>query len=154
MNKVKIKYFSDKAKVPIRATNQAGAYDVFCTEVIKENGHYVRCKIGLGFQPSKAHRIMLIPRSSITKTGWILSNSIGLGDADYLGEYEFRFRALPVYDFTNVELKADMVFPDFPYKVGDRIGQIFLEAVLDMDFVEEKFEETERGEGGYGSTGK
>lgn len=50
-----------------------------------------------------------------------------------------------------------MIYPvidEFPFKEGDRVGQIYLEEIIDIEFNEvEKLEETERSEGGFGSTG-
>jgi dUTP pyrophosphatase len=66
-----------------------------------------------------------------------------------------RFRAIPS------DTKDDMLgnwyldYENFPYKAGDRIGQMFLEKVINIEFNEVKeLSETERGEGGFGSTGR
>ena len=83
----------------------------------------------------------LRPRSSIWKTGMVLSNAVGTIDELYRGEVSAVFYH---------------VFPDMPrYRVGDRIGQIKLGITLPLEF--EKVDElgrTLRGDGGYGSTGK
>lgn len=81
------------------------------------------------------------PRSSVWKTGMVLSNSEGTIDELYTGEISAVFYH---------------VMPDMPrYKVGDRIGQIKIGATFPIEFVEvDKLSETERGGGSYGSTGK
>lgn len=83
----------------------------------------------------------LRPRSSIYKTGMVLSNAVGTVDDLYRGEVSAIFYH---------------VFPDMPrYRVGDRIGQIKLGFTLPLEFEEvDELGETARGDGGYGSTGR
>ena len=85
--------------------------------------------------------IDLRPRSSVWKTGMVLSNCLGTVDELYRGEVSAVFYH---------------VMPNMPrYQVGDRIGQIKIGFTLpiEFDFVEE-LNKTERNSGGYGSTGK
>lgn len=81
------------------------------------------------------------PRSSVWKTGMILSNCEGTIDEIYTGEISAVFYH---------------VLPNMPrYDVGDRIGQIKIGFTIPMEFEEVEFlEETVRGEGAYGSTGR
>lgn len=81
------------------------------------------------------------PRSSIYKTGMILSNCEGTVDELYTGQIFAVFYH---------------VMQNMPrYKVGDRIGQIKIGMTFPITFKEvDELSETERGEGGYGSTGK
>lgn len=81
------------------------------------------------------------PRSSVWKTGMVLSNCEGTIDEDFIGEVSAVFYH---------------VMPSMPrYKVGDRVCQIKLGFTLPMEFCEvEELNATDRGDGGYGSTGK
>lgn len=83
--------------------------------------------------------IDLRPRSSIYKTGMVLSNCIGTVDENYTNEISAVFYH---------------VMPDMPrYKVGDKIGQIKIGATFPIEFVEvEELEQRDRGLNGYGST--
>lgn len=83
----------------------------------------------------------LRPRSSIYKTGMVLSNAVGTVDDLYRGEVSAIFYH---------------VFTEMPrYRIGDRIGQIKLGITLPLEFEEvEELGETARGDGGYGSTGR
>ena len=85
--------------------------------------------------------IDLRPRSSIYKTGMLLSNAVGTIDELYRGEVSAVFYH---------------VFPGMPrYRVGDRIGQIKLGFTLPIEFEEvDELGQTLRGDGGYGSTGR
>lgn len=151
---VKIKRLHSLAEIPKQATEFAGGWDVVVTEIIKEKDNFVICKLGFALDIPYGYKLTLVPRSSLTKTNWIIQNSPGLGDCDYRGEYQFRFRALP--DDINVTYFSkipELNYPDFPYKVGDRIGQVYLEEVIGINFEEvHELSNTERGEGGFGST--
>ena len=83
----------------------------------------------------------LRPRSSIYKTGMVLSNAVGTVDDLYRGEVSAIFYH---------------VFTEMPrYRVGDRIGQIKLGFTLPIEFEEvDELGRTLRGDGGYGSTGR
>ena len=158
--KVKIKKLHPDAVIPKQATELAGGWDVIATEIEQVSEDFVICNLGFALQLPIGYKIVLVPRSSFTETKWLLQNSPGLGDADYRGQYSFRFRALPTgfktVEFANGsgEYKA-LTYPKFPYKVGDRVGQIYLEKVNPIEFEEvEELSETVRGEGGFGHTGK
>jgi dUTP pyrophosphatase len=81
------------------------------------------------------------PRSSVWKTGMVLSNCEGTIDENYTGEISAVFYH---------------ILPDMPrYRVGDRVCQIKIGATFPIEFAEvAEFDETDRGENGYGSTGK
>ncbi len=158
---IKFRKIHPDAKIPERGSALAGGWDVTCTEIIQESPDFVICKLGFALQPDRRFKITLVPRSSLTKTKWILQNSPGLGDADYLGEYQYRFRALPegfgmISGYSSgFKDTPTLTYPKFPYNVGDRIGQIYLEEVIPMDFIEvDELTETDRGHGGFGSTGR
>ena len=155
--KVKFKKFHPDARIPEQADQLSGGWDVFCTEVIKEADDFYICKLGFGLQPPPNYKVTLVPRSSLTKTHWIQQNSPGLGDQNFTGEYQYRFRALPKSVRIDNESAWGVyfIYPDFPFKVGDRIGQIYLEEVIPIEFVEvDELDETVRGDGGFGSTGR
>lgn len=156
---VKIKKLHKDATIPKQATDLAGGWDVTATEIERVGEDFVICKLGFALQIPKTHRLILVPRSSLTKTKWVLQNSPGLGDADYLQEYQYRFRALPESVKLNTSpmterSKGYLKYPPFPYVEGDRIGQIYLEEVIPMEFEEVEEFDFENNRGGYGSTGK
>lgn len=82
------------------------------------------------------------PRSSVWKTGMVLSNCIGTVDEGYTGEISAVF----YHVMPNMER----------YHVGDRIAQLHFDQTTKLlDFIEvDELDETERGSNGYGSTGK
>lgn len=87
------------------------------------------------------HMGLLAPRSSMSKTPLRCANSVGIIDEDYRGELSI------VYE--NVSCK------DYEVARGDRIAQLIIVPIAIVDVEEaQTLSETERGDGGYGSTGK
>ena len=143
---IKIRKISDKARTPLRATKGSAGADLFaCLEkdtVIKP-GERVLIPTGIAVQPESAECAgFVFPRSSVSsKYGITLANCVGVIDSDYTGEIK-----VPLINLS-----------DAPYTVhdGDRIAQlVFMPVILPVFTDSESFEDTERGVGGFGSTGK
>ncbi len=150
MVKIKIKKLHPEASVPKQATEFAGGWDVKCTNIIQNEPNFVICELGFALEVPVGYKVTLVPRSSFTKTNWILQNSPGLGDCDYRGMYQYRFRAIP----TAVN-NEKLIYDEFPYKYLDAIGQIYIEEIIPIEFeVVDTLTETVRGDGGFGSTTK
>lgn len=147
--KVKIKKLNERAVVPYKSHEGDFCYDVVATSCEEVAPNVYKYGIGLSFEIVRDERfndeykldIDLRPRSSVWKTGMVLSNCEGTVDEIFRGEASAVFYH---------------VIPSLPkYEVGDRIGQIKLGFTLAMDFEEvDELGETERGAGCYGSTGK
>jgi len=149
--KIRFKKLHENATTPKQATRLSGGWDVIVTEIVQEADDFVICKLGFALGIPEGYKLTLVPRSSLTKTTWILQNSPGLGDCDYTGEYQFRFRAIPTGFDTYTGLP---MYTNFPFSEGERIGQVYLEEVIPMEFQEvDELRVTDRGDGGFGSTG-
>lgn len=137
---VNIKKINDKAIIPQYAKKGDAGLDLVATEVhLTEN--YIEYKTGLAFEIPSGYVGLLFPRSSISKKDLFLTNSIGVIDSGYRGEVSFRFKKLD---------KSDLNI----YIVGDKVGQIVILPYPMINFqIVNELSETERGEGGYGSTG-
>lgn len=166
---IKYKQLSENFVEPKQAFDTDGGFDVVVTEIIQEEDDFVICKLGFSCELPEGTKLTLVPRSSLTKTHWMLQNSPGLGDYNYRGEYQFRYRAIPTYVaelgnwFTRFiyKLRGEIVnkyylgYEEFPFKVGDRVGQVYLESVIPTTWVKvDEVNDTDRGEGGFGSTNK
>ena len=147
---VKIKKLHPDARIPEKTYEADFCYD--CYAVSEEEVAPNVWRYGLGFameiddiyeqlDPECLIGVTARPRSSIWKTGMILSNAPGTIDEIYRGQLYAVFYH---------------VMTDMPrYKVGDKICQIHLSVTTKMEFREvDKLSETERGSNGFGSTGK
>lgn len=141
--KVNIKKLDPNAVIPKRMSAGAAGMDVVATSKSYDPaGAFIEYGTGLSFEIPEGYAAFLYPRSSITKTGYILGNSVGIVDADFRGEVKFRFKTMQGYE----DLDG--------YDIGDRIGQVVIMPVPEIEFVEvEELSSTERNSGGYGSTG-
>ena len=97
MFKLKIKLVHPNAKIPIRASEFAGGWDVYAADIKYESDNFVIVDLGFQLEIPLGYKLTLVPRSSLTKTNWIQQNSPGLGDSDYRGTYQYRFRCIPSY---------------------------------------------------------
>ena len=95
---------------------------------------------GIALEIPKGYVGLLFPRSSVSKTSYNLRNSVGVIDSGYRGEVIFKYGSNK---------------GEFEYEIGDRIGQIIILPYPHITFkVVEELSESDRSEGGFGSTGK
>jgi dUTP pyrophosphatase len=155
MNIIKIKKLYNDVKLPEAMTEGASGFDVYCHRIEKKADNLYICYTGFGVKIPDNTSMLMMPRSSITKHNWVLGNSVGLLDPDYVGELQFRFRGIPINAYKKpMSGNFYLDYEPFPYKVGDRIGQILLIPKLYTTFKQvNELEETDRGDGGFGSTG-
>jgi dUTP pyrophosphatase len=143
--KVKIKKLSPEAVIPTYAKDGDAGMDMVATKIISDNLGAVTYGTDIAIEIPKGFVGLIFPRSSVRKTNLQLSNSVGVVDSGYRGEIQATFNKIQGID--NVERDS--------YKVGDRICQIMIIPHPDIQFEEvEELNNTERGEGGFGSTGK
>lgn len=144
--KIKFKKLHSDVKLPVKGSSHAACFDVYAHSITYNEKDPRKRIVGLGFATEipEGYCGILIPRSNLTKFYWILNNSIGIIDSDYRGEW----KAI----FTNITDNA-WLYP-FPYEVGERIGQIYFEEITNVVFEEvDELKESDRGDGGFGSTG-
>lgn len=139
---VKIKKLDPNAVIPSYAKTGDAAMDLTATSIAKvdrDEFGYLEYGTGLAFEIPEGYVGLLFPRSSISNSGLILTNSVGVLDSGYRGEVKFRFKHIP-----------DTVY----YKPGDRVGQIIIIPYPQITLEEvEELSSSERSEGGFGSTG-
>lgn len=113
----------------------------------------VKVYLGVKIEPPAGHDVRLYSRSSISNYNWILSNCVGIGDENYRGEYIAVFDMIPFKIPGRFETR--FMGRRFPYKEGDRCIQMEIRKKdeVQLEIVEE-LSESDRGGGGFGSTGK
>ena len=132
----------DTAVVPTKGSDKAAGYDVYASD-----GTYIMpgqtrlIPTGLAIQPPEGFCVKLYARSGLAaKRGLRPANCVGICDEDYTGEYMVALH--------NDSPEMQVV------EAGERIAQMTFEPYYSANFVEvESLDETERGTGGFGSTG-
>lgn len=142
---LKFKKLKDRAVLPVRSTKGAAGIDLTCTDITtslnEANQLMLVYHTDLAVEIPEGYCGLLIPRSSIWKKSLLLTDSIGVIDSDYRGEI------MAVMRSTTDAVPAI-------YKPGDRFCQLVIVPVPEFDIVEaEELSESERGDGGFGSTG-
>ena len=145
---IKIKKLTETAQIPVKGHQTDACFDVFADRIEKLDPDFYIVYLGFALEIPEGWKAVCVPRSSFTKTKWLVQNSPGQIDSDYRGELQFRFRAIPN------STDCDSYYSKFPFKIGDRVGQIYFEPVHQVSFIEtDNLTETKRNEGGFGSTG-
>ena len=142
---VKIKKVNSLAQIPSYAKDGDAGMDLIATSIISETDTQITYGLGVALEIPKGFVGLVFPRSSIRKTRLQLSNSVGVIDSGYRGELQATFNKIT----TTIENQKN------DYKVGDRVVQIMIIPHPTIEFNEvNELSNTERGEGGFGSTGK
>ena len=132
-----------EATPPARAHDTDAGYDLFAAEAARL-GAGERASVGTGIAVAipDGHAGLVLPRSGLAaRSGIALVNAPGLIDSGYRGELRVLL------------LNTDREQP-FAVEPGDRIAQLVLVAVSLPEAVEDRLDETPRGGGGFGSTGR
>lgn len=141
---VKIKKLSEKATVPTYGSPYSAGADLYACEdsTVTINPHEtVLVHTGLSFEIPEGFAGFIHARSGLaTKKGLAPANKVGIIDADYRGEV-----MVSLHNHTNIPQSVEP---------GERVAQMVIAPFLKADFIEsEALSDTERGTGGFGSTG-
>lgn len=141
---VKIKKLNPNAHIPTAGSDKAAGYDLYaCIEEVIEIQPQKMVKIGTGIAvtPPEGYFGAIFARSGLaTKRGLRPTNCVGVCDEDYTGEY-----IVGLYNDSN---QVQTIEP------GERIAQLVFLPYISVNMIEvDELEETERGNGGFGSTG-
>lgn len=158
---VKIKKLHKDAIIPKYAKDGDAGLDLIAVDLSLESieDGILIYKTGLAVEIPKGYVGLIYPRSSISNYDLQLTNSVGVIDSGYRGNIMLKFtptspyyidnqklRYLNALNVTNEELNL--------YKIGDKIGQLIILPYPQIEFEEVKeLSDTDRGEGGFGSTG-
>jgi len=144
---VKVKKLNPNVVIPKYAKDGDAGMDLVATTIISNTTFDVTYGTGIAMEIPKGYVGLVFPRSSIRKTDLSLTNCVGVIDSGYRGEIQATFK--------KIFSKNDVRIGEMDYKVGDRIVQIIIIPYPSVTFVEvDELSESERGDGGFGSTGK
>lgn len=137
--KVRFKKITPSAVIPTKAHPSDAGFDLTATSM-REDGDVVVYGTGLAMEIPFGHVGLVFPRSSVYKKDLMLTNSVGVVDSGYRGEVLVKFRKTS---------------DGGKYEVGDRIAQLIIIPYPAIEFEEaEELTSSDRGEGGFGSSGK
>ncbi|MBU8597342.1 deoxyuridine 5'-triphosphate nucleotidohydrolase [Alkalihalobacillus clausii] len=159
---VKAKRLHPDAVLPRLATEGSAGFDLYAVvEAIIEPGETKVVKTGLAFELPPGYEMQIRPRSGITaKTP--LRVQLGTVDADYRGEVGVIVDNTSTDTWSNASRRIDNTYDEstrnktsgYIIKSGDRIAQAVIQRLPSVEFTEvESLGDTERGEGGFGSSG-
>jgi dUTP pyrophosphatase len=141
---IEVKRLSETAKIPTRGSSEAAGYDLYA-DIEKPITVYPHAteKVGTGLAfslPAGTFGAIFARSGLATKQGLRPANCVGVCDSDYRGEY-----IVAIHNDSDVQ---KVIEP------GERIAQLILMPYCPMEFIEvEELDSTERGVGGFGSTG-
>lgn len=145
--KVKVWREDETVKLPTYAKSGDACMDIYVHSIEYKSDGRICYHTGLHFKLPEDYEMELRPRSSITKTFAVMQNAPGTLDEGYNGELMFVHRQLNELDFPTPE-----------YNVGDRCAQLLVRRreriTWDEVSTQEELGTTERGNGGFGSSGK
>lgn len=140
--RLRVKKLHTNAKIPEKAHIDDVGFDLVAvgmTTVNEKDYGYIEYDTGIAVQPEKGYYCQIVPRSSLSKTGLWLANSVGTIDPNYTGELKVRFKWVP---------------GSKKYEVGDKIAQLVVLPLPTVELEEVmELEQTDRGAAGFGSTG-
>ena len=142
---IKIKKLRPGAVIPVRVSEYAAGYDLYaCLEnsVVIEPHTTVKIGTGLALAVPEGYFGAVFARSGMAaKQGLRPANCVGVCDSDYRGEY-----IVALHNDTDTRRTVEN---------GDRIAQLVILPFMAADFVQtDELDDTSRGSGGFGSTGK
>lgn len=138
---VNIKKLHKDAVIPSYSKDGDAGMDLTATEIISETDDDITYGIGIAMEIPRGYVGLVFPRSSIRKYDLILSNSVGVIDSGYRGEIQ-------------ATIKKTKGYYSKAYQLGERVAQIIIIPYPQVKFNEVlELSETDRGSGGFGSTG-
>jgi len=139
---VKVKKLDPNAVIPSYSKVGDAGMDLTITREIENTSFSVSYGFGISMEIPKNFVGLIFPRSSVRNQDLILSNCVGVIDSGYRGELQATFKKTQGLD-------------SIKYKVGERGAQIIILPYPQVKMVEsDELSNTERGSGGFGSTGK
>lgn len=136
--KVKIKKLHDLVEIPTYAKPGDAGMDLTAVSIEKDSYGNAVIHTGLAVEIPEGYVGLVFPRSSISKYDMHLRNSVGVIDSGYRGE---------------IMLKFSFLEDGILYQMGDKVAQLIILPYPQITFEEvDELSETERGEGGFGST--
>lgn len=152
MTEIKYKKLTPNAKAPVMAHEGDACYDV-CATGFKQEGGVIVVSTGLAFAIPPGYEIQVRSRSGLGSKGIFVTNGVGTIDSGYRGEAKIFLSSVGGNAFLS-DFDKVLNIANVKLQVGDRVAQFAVREVPPSVMMEvEDLDETERGTGGFGSTG-
>lgn len=152
--------------MPTKKTDGAAAYDCYAREDVTVGENPTLIGLGFALELPEGYHAEIVPRSSIgLNTNLRQPNCVGIIDSDYRGEVKAMYEC-KIHNCCEANIIGDgeysllshreyLGFGAEKIKKGERIAQMLIKKNEDVTLVEvDELSETDRGDGGFGSTGK
>lgn len=142
MRSIRVKKLVPEAVLPKKAHASDAGFDLVAVSVEEDRKReIVTYHTGIAMEIPEGYVGLVFPRSSVYRHQLVLSNCVGVIDSGYRGEILLKYRVMQPHISR--------------YCSGDRVGQIVIVALPEFEMVEsDELSDSDRGEGGYGSTGR
>lgn len=148
---VRIKKLHPNAVIPTYAKDGDAGMDLTAVTKSYDRDGNVVYGTGLAFEIPEGYVGLVFPRSSLSRLDIALSNCVGVIDSGYRGEVTVKFKPAMLFN----REQRPIILNNRSYEVGERVAQIIIIPYPQITFIEaDELSETERGTGGYGSSGK
>lgn len=140
---LKVKLLREGARLPVRATEMATGFDLYAC--LEDGGLHLAADVtlvptGIAIEPPPGYDVQIRPRSGLARQG--VNVVLGTIDTDYRGEL---FVSMHTFGSRH----------SYTVTHGDRIAQLVISRMAPLELVEvEELSESQRGEGGHGSSGR
>lgn len=140
--KIRVKRLHSDAVIPTYAKFGDAGMDLTITEIKEESEHSITYGFGIAMEIPVGYVGLIFPRSSVKNYDLLLSNCVGVIDSGFRNEIMAVFKKIGY-------------FINGSYKVGERGAQIIIIPIPKIKMIEvDNLTDSERGMGGFGSTGK
>ena len=163
---IKVKKLNPNAKLPTQGSQYAAGYDLYAVETVWIEGNKTRLiSTGLSIEIPEGYFGAIYARSGLaTKQGLRPANCVGIIDSDYRGPVmvaihndspEIEMKSISMGDNTYVNKPGINETAAKKIDAGQRIAQLVIQKFEPIEFLEvDELDTTERGQGGFGSTGE
>lgn len=140
---IRFKKLSETAVAPFQGSKFAAGFDLTVDE-LEFSDDQIKYNSNIAVEIPEGYVGLLFPRSSVYKHHILLTNSVGVIDSDYRGPIKAVFQR-----------EEAIRYKISGYRVGERFAQLIIVKNPSVKYIEsDTLSETERGDKGYGSTGK
>lgn len=152
---IKIKKLNENAVIPTYSKQGDAGMDMVAVSKTEQKD-FVEYDTGISVEIPEGYVGLTFPRSSLSKYSLVQANHVGVIDSNYRGSIRYRYKRVfheQTTAFGNLTPNWGHIANDF--EIGDKIGQLIIIPYPKIEFVEvDDLSETDRGDDGFGSTGK